>query len=135
MYNNSKMEFRKVAGEFLNTTENNCMENMIKFKNYIDTNEEVNKYLRQKIGNVNFDYTYCFYWLKCRQTLKILPPTDDAQYIRAMYDCIADIIDKDKDIMSLSNWFNKISDREKSLRDFLNRGFSPLVNFIYNEAF
>lgn len=128
--NNNKENFRDISEKFLNSKEVDSKINMEEFKKFIDTDEEINKYLKSKIENVNFDYTYCFYWLPCRQVLKILPPTDDSQYIRAMYDCINDILKKDKSISALAHWYNRISNKDESVSNFFYSAFRPLIVFI-----
>ncbi len=123
-------EFNELSLGFLETDIKNCRQNMINFKNFIDTNERVSSIISETIEGVDYNYRFCFYWRECRERLLILRPIDDRQNIRAMYDYITDIIDKNIDVTILSYWFNNINNKQESLSDFLKWAFKPLIDFI-----
>ncbi len=130
MKEQSIKEFNELATAFLATEVKSCKTNMINFKNFLDNDEYVSAIIEETIGGVEYNYRFCFYWRECRERLLILRPIDDGQNIRAMYDYIADIIDKNTDVNTLSYWYNNINNKQESLSDFLKWAFKPLVDFV-----
>lgn len=129
-YRRVSQAFRRVASNMLTTKydENNIQ--LIRFRKFIQENEIISKIVEEKIKNVNYDYKENFIvedggW----KTISI--PIDEGEHIKAMYDYLIDITNKEEDIRARAyNFYHSNSKWNDIIRDYLNKVFKPLVDFI-----
>lgn len=129
-YRGTSLEFRRLASNMLKT---DCEEgnlHLIRLRMFIQENELVNKIITRKITGIEYNYKDNFIindggW----SSLNI--PLKDTEHIKAMYDYLVDITPKKEELIGrASNFYNSSNKLNDIIRNYLEKLFKPLVDFI-----
>lgn len=103
---------------------------LIRFRNFIQENEIIHNIILYKIECVNYDYKGNFI-IDDGSRCEIVKPIDESKHIKAMYEYLIDITDKEEDIRFRARKFYLKSGKWNDIiREFLEKVFKPLVDFI-----
>ena len=125
------LKFRRLSSDLLNSTDNTADINLSRFMKFIDGNEFISGFIKNKISDVNYDFKEC-YAVGCSGWAHFKPPEDEACHIKAQYDYLS-FINNEKGINVRGqamryNWSSrKVND---NIQSFLNMAFKPFIDFI-----
>lgn len=122
--------FRRVASNMLTTKYDDGNIQLIRFRKFIQENELINNIIQEKIKDIDYDYKKSFIVEDgCWSGISI--PIDESEHIKAMYDYLVDITNKEEDIRWMAHKFYHSSDSWNDIiRGYLDKAFKPLVDFI-----
>lgn len=125
------LKFRRLSSDLLNSTDNTADINLSRFMKFIDGNEFISGFIKNKISDVNYDFKEC-YAVGCSGWAHFKPPEDEACHIKAQYDYLS-FINNEKGLNVRGqamryNWSSrKVND---NIQSFLNMAFKPFIDFI-----
>ena len=125
------LEFRRLSRNLLNSTDDTADINLSRFLRFIDENEFISEFIKNKISYVDYDFKEC-YDIDCSGWAGFNPPENEACHIKAQYDYLS-FINKDDKINVRGQamrycWSSrKIND---NIRSFLDMAFKPIIDFI-----
>lgn len=127
------LEFRRLSSNLLNSTDNTADINLSRFLKFIDGNELISGFIKDKISGVDYDFKKC-YAIGCSGWAEFNPPEDEACHIKAQYDYLLFINSEDKinvrgQAMRYCWSSRKIND---NIQSFLDMAFKPLIDLINN---
>lgn len=103
---------------------------LIRFRKFIQENELINNIIQDKIKDVDYDYKENFI-IEDGGWANISIPIDDSEHIKAMYDYLVDITNAEEDIRWRARKFYHSSSKWNDIiREYLDKAFKPLVDFI-----
>ena len=125
------LEFRRLSSNLLNSTDDTADINLSRFLKFIDGNELILGFIKDKISDVDYDFKKC-YAIGCSGWADFNPPEDEACHIKAQYDYLLFINNEDKvnvrgQAMRYCWSSRKIND---NIQSFLDMAFKPLIDFI-----
>lgn len=125
------LEFRRLSSNLLNSTDNTADINLSRFLKFIDGNELISGFIKDKISGVDYDFKKC-YAIGCSGWADFNPPEDEACHIKAQYDYLLFINSEDKinvrgQAMRYCWSSRKIND---NIQSFLDMAFKPLIDLI-----
>lgn len=125
------LEFRRLSSNLLNSTDDTADINLSRFLKFIDGNELISGFIKDKISGVDYDFKKC-YAIGCSGWADFNPPEDEACHIKAQYDYLLFINNGDKiNVRGQSMRYcwssRKIND---NIQSFLDMAFKPLIDFI-----
>ena len=125
------LEFRRLSSNLLNSTDSTADINLSRFLKFIDGNELILGFIKDKISGVDYDFKKCFD-IGCSGWAHFNPPEDEECHIKAQYDYILFINSEDKisvrgQAMRYCWSSGKIND---IIQSFLDMAFKPLIDFI-----
>lgn len=128
------LEFRRLSSNLLNSTDDTADINLSRFLKFIDENELISKFIKDKISGVDYDFMKC-YAIGCSGWASFNPPEDEACHIKAQYDYLLFINNEDKvnvrgQALRYCWSSRKIND---NIQSFLDMAFKPLINFINDQ--
>ena len=128
------LEFRRLSSNLLNSTDNTADINLSRFLEFIDGNELISGFIKDKITGVDFDFRTCFD-MGCSGWANFNPPKDENCHIKAQYDYLLFINNEDKtsvrgQAMRYCWSSRKIND---IIQNFLDMAFKPLIDFINDQ--
>ena len=125
------IEFRRLSSNLLNSTDETADINLSRFLKFIDGNDLISGFIKDKISGVDYDFKKC-YAIGCSGWADFNPPEDEACHIKAQYDYLLFINNEDKvnvrgQAMRYCWSSRKIND---NIQSFLDMAFKPLIDFI-----
>lgn len=125
------LEFRRLSSNLLNSTDDTADINLSRFLRFIDGNEFISEFIKNKISSVEYDFKEC-YAIGCSGWAGFNPPEDETCHIKAQYDYLSFINKEDKvnvrgQAMRYCWSSRKIND---NIQSFLDMAFKPLIDFI-----
>lgn len=125
------LEFRRLSSNLLNSTDDTADINLSRFLKFIDGNELISGFIKDKISGVDYDFKKC-YAIGCSGWADFNPPENEACHIKAQYDYLLFINNEDKvnvrgQAMRYCWSSRKIND---NIQSFLDMAFKPLIDFI-----
>jgi hypothetical protein len=128
------LEFRRLSSNLLNSTDDTADINLSRFLKFIDGNELISAFIKDKISGVDYDFKKCFD-IGCLGWADFKPPEDEACHIKAQYDYLLYINNDDKigvrgQAMRYCWSSRKIND---NIQSFLDMAFKPLIDFINDQ--
>lgn len=125
------LEFRRLSSNLLNSTDDTADINLSRFLKFIDGNELISGFIKDKISGVDYDFKKC-YDIGCSGWADFNPPEDEACHIKVQYDYLLFINNEDKvnvrgQAMRYCWSSRKIND---NIQSFLDMAFKPLIDFI-----
>lgn len=125
------LEFRRSSSNLLNSTEDTADINLSRFLKFIDGNELISGFIKDKIAGVDYDFKKCFD-IGCSGWADFNPPEDEECHIKAQYDYLLFINNEDKirvrgQAMRYCWSSRKIND---NIQSFLDMAFKPFIDFI-----
>lgn len=128
------LEFRRLSSNLLNSTDDTADINLSRFLKFIDGNELISGFIKDKISGVDYDFKKC-YAIGCSGWAHFNPPEDEACHIKAQYDYLLFINNEDKlsvlDQAMQYCWSSrKIND---NIQSFLDMAFKPFIDFINDQ--
>lgn len=126
----ASLKFRRIASNMLNTDADTSTVNLIRFKQFIDSNPIISKIIRDKISGIEYDFRDCFTTISSGwNTIK--PPVDEACHLKAQYDYISHICSQNIIVEHIAYGFPRgSSSRNEIVRGFIDNAFKPLVDFV-----
>ena len=127
------LEFRRLSSNLLNSTDDTADINLSRFLKFIDGNDLVSGFIKDKISGVDYDFKKC-YAIGCSGWAEFNPPEDEACHIKAQYDYLLFINNEDKvnvrgQALRYCWSSRKIND---NIQSFLDMAFKPFIDFINN---
>lgn len=125
------LEFRRLSSNLLNSTDNTADINLSRFLKFIDGNELIAGFIKDKIANTEYDFKSCFE-VSAYDWANYTPPEDEACHIKAQYDYL-NFINSNAEVNVMGQamqycWSSrKIND---NIQSFLDMAFKPLIDFI-----
>jgi hypothetical protein len=118
----------------LNSTDDTADINLARFVKFIEGNELISTFIKNKILGVDYDFKKCFD-IDDSDWPDFNPPEDEACHIKAQYDYLLFINNEDKTSVRGQamqyNWSSrKIND---NIQSFLDMAFKPLIDFINDQ--
>lgn len=89
------LEFRRLSSNLLNSTDDTADINLSRLLKFIDGNELILGFIKDKISGVDYDFKKC-YAIGCSGWADFNPPEDEACHIKAQYDYLLFINNEDK---------------------------------------
>ena len=89
------LEFRRLSSNLLNSTDNTADINLSRFLKFVDGNELISGFIKDKIAGVDYDFKKCFD-IGCSGWAHFNPPEDEECHIKAQYDYLLFINNEDK---------------------------------------
>lgn len=130
-YRITSMEFRRLASNMLRPEADFAQLNLIRLKQFIDTNPIIKDIVQKKIEGVEFDFHQCYYKPDSSGWSCIDPPIEESKHIKAQYDYLTYIAESDGDVRYIarnypcsSNSWNDI------IRNFMNDAFKPMIDYV-----
>jgi hypothetical protein len=128
------LEFRRLSSNLLNSTDDTADINLARFVKFIEGNELISTFIKNKILGVDYDFKKCFD-IDDSDWPDFNPPEDEACHIKAQYDYLLFINNEDKTSVRGQamqyNWSSrKIND---NIQSFLDMAFKPLIDFINDQ--
>lgn len=128
------LEFRRLSSNLLNSTDDTADINLSRFLKFIDGNEIISRFIKEKMLGADYDFKKCFD-IGCSGWADYNPPEDEACHIKAQYDYLLFINNEDKvsvrgQAMRYCWSSRKIND---NIQSFLNMAFKPLIDFINDQ--
>lgn len=128
------LEFRRLSSNLLNSTDDTADINLSRFLKFIDGNELISGFIKDKILGVDYDFKKCFD-IGCSGWADFNPPEDEECHIKALYDYLLFINSDDKvsvrgQAMRYCWSSRKIND---NIQSFLDMAFKPLIDFINDQ--
>lgn len=125
------LEFRRSSSNLLNSTDDTADINLSRFLKFIDGNELISGFIKDKIAGVDYDFKKCFD-IGCSGWADFNPPEDEECHIKAQYDYLLFINNEDKisvrgQAMRYCWSSRKIND---NIQSFLDMAFKPFIDFI-----
>ncbi|WP_371375246.1 hypothetical protein [Sporomusa aerivorans] len=129
-YKITSMDFRRLSGNLLRMDYTDENLHLIRFKNYIDSNEIINSIIQIKIAGIQYDHKTNFI-IKDGGWSQINPPTDEATHIKAMYDYLEELCTDGISIQGIaSNFYHGSTKWNDIIQSFISKAFKPLIDFI-----
>lgn len=125
------LEFRRLSSNLLNSTDGTADVNLSRFLKFIDGNDLISGFIKDKISGVDYDFKEC-YAIGCSGWASFNPPEDVACHIKAQYDYLFFINNEDTvNVLGQTMRYcwssRKIND---NIRSFLDMAFKPLIDYI-----
>ena len=125
------LEFRRLSSNLLNSTDDTADITLSRFLKFIDGNDLISGFIKDKISGVDYDFKKC-YAIGCSGWAEFNPPEDEACHIKAQYDYLLFINNEDKvnvrgQAMRYCWSSRKIND---NIQSFLDMAFKPFIDFI-----
>lgn len=125
------LEFCRLSSNLLNSTDDTADINLSRFIKFIDGNELISGFIKEKISGVDYDFKKC-YAIGYSGWADFNPPEDEACHIKAQYDYLLFINTEDKvnvrgQAMRYCWSSRKIND---NIQSFLNMAFKSFIDFI-----
>ncbi len=79
------LEFRRLSSNLLNSTDDTADINLSRFLKFINGNELISGFIKDKISGIDYDFKKC-YAIGCSGWADFNPPEDEACHIKAQYD-------------------------------------------------
>jgi hypothetical protein len=128
------LEFRRLSSNLLNSTDDTADINLSRFLKFIDGNELISAFIKDKISGVDYDFKKCF-CIEGSDWAGFNPPEDEACHIKAQYDYLMFINNDDK--ISVRGQAMQYCWSSRKLNDiiqrFLDMAFKPLIDFINDQ--
>lgn len=125
------LEFRRLSSNLLNSTDSTADINLSRFLKFIDGNELILGFIKDKISGVDYDFKKCFD-IGCSGWAHFNPPEDERCHIKAQYDYLLFINNEDK--ISVRGQAMRYCWSSKKINDiiqgFLDMAFKPFIDFI-----
>ena len=129
-YRKVSQAFRRVSSNMLKTNYDDGNIQLIRFRRFIEENEVINRIIQDKIINIDYDYKNNFI-VEDGGRASISIPIDESKHIKAMYDYLIDITNKEEDIRWRAYKFYHGNGKWNDIiREYLDKAFKPLVDFI-----
>lgn len=129
-YRKVSQAFRRVSSNMLKTSYDEENIQLIRFRKFIEENEVINRIIQDKITNIDYDYKNNFI-VEDGGRASISIPIDESKHIKAMYDYLIDITNKEEDIRWRAYKFYHGNGKWNDIiREYLDKAFKPLVDFI-----
>lgn len=129
-YRKVSQAFRRVSSNMLKTSYDEENIQLIRFRKFIEENEVINRIIQDKITNIDYDYKNNFI-VEDGGRASISIPIDESKHIKAMYDYLIDITNKEEDIRWIAYKFYHGNGKWNDIiREYLDKAFKPLVDFI-----
>ena len=93
-YRKVSQAFRRVSSNMLKTSYDEENIQLIRFRKFIEENEVINRIIQDKIINIDYDYKNNFI-VEDGGRASISIPIDESKHIKAMYDYLIDITNKE----------------------------------------
>lgn len=127
----TSMEFRRASSNMLRTVYNDEDAYVIRFKQYIDSNNIVKNIIESKIANVDFDFQKCFDIESSSGWKEISIPANENEHIKAMYDYLDYIVENGLSVNGISRNYLISSRKLNDIKQhFIRMAFLPLIDFI-----
>lgn len=127
----TSLEYRRLASNMLRPDPDNVNIQIIRFKNFIDTNDIVKEIISEKISGIEYEYNECFKigeggWNS------ITPPVDESKHIKAQYDYMEHLCESKGEIKYIARMFphNNGTSWSTMVNNFLEDAFKMLADFI-----
>lgn len=125
------LEFRRLSSNLLNSTDDTADINLSRFLKFIDGNELILGFIKDKIADVDYDFKKCFD-IGCSGWADFNPPEEEDRHIKAQYDYLLFINNEDKisvrgQAMRYCWTSRKIN---ANIQSFLDMAFKPFIDFI-----
>ncbi|WP_096635763.1 hypothetical protein [Clostridium cochlearium] len=130
-YRRTSLEFRRLASNALTTNYTDGNLHLIRLRMYTEENAIINKIIERKIKGIDYDYKDNFFITEdgCWSNLNI--PINDSEHIKAIYDYLVDITQKEEDIRGTARRFHCSSTSWNDIiRNYIEKVFKPLIDFI-----
>ncbi|WP_411342606.1 hypothetical protein ACE3MZ_13085 [Paenibacillus sp. WLX1005] len=132
-YRTLSLDFRKVSSNMLTARADIALIELKRFKNFIDNSPIIIQVLQKQISNVNFDFRDCFQKEMDGYRYYIVPPVEEDLHLKAQYDFLSHLCSDYREIKGIAHKFVfKTGKYDDIVREFLERAFKPLVDFIVN---
>lgn len=132
-YKKLSVDFNDIASALLRTKYTDGNTNLIRFKNYINENEVIQKIIQDKIINVEYDFNNMI-TIGFSGWAQINIPVNEAEHIKGMYDYLNYLADNNINLENIAFQFrcggNNVNDH---LRYYIDLFFKPLIFFISKE--
>lgn len=123
-------EFRRISSDMLNSISDDNNAYLIKFREFIENTKIIKEYIYSKAMYSTINWQKSFIEEDCGYKSVIIP-TNKNDHIKAMYDYLLFMTDKNKSINGEAFNFHlgrcKVNDR---IQFYLNRVFLPLIHYI-----
>lgn len=128
------LEFRRLSSNLLNSTDDTADINLFRFLKFIDGNELISRFIKDKISGVEYDFKKCFD-IGGSDWAGFNPPEDEDCHIKAMYDYLLFINNEDKVCVRGQAMHYCWSSRNinDNIQSFLDMAFKPLIDFINDQ--
>ncbi|MCI9110487.1 MAG: hypothetical protein HFH47_01590 [Bacilli bacterium] len=123
--------FRRVASDMLTTDANDGNIKLIRFRRFIQETKLINNLIQEEIKDIDYDYKGNFI-VEEGPWYSVSIPLDRGEHIKAMYDYLIDITNQGVDIRGVAHRFSRGGGKKWNdiVREYMNKVFKPLVNFI-----
>jgi len=124
------LSFRRLSSSLLNSTDKDASILIQRFKTYIDTTPFIADLIKRTVNGVEYNYSKCFIERSQSGWSEIKPPVDEACHIKAMYDYLG-VMSEKNDVLSIA-LHHDYSEKDfvDIIRHFLDDAFKPLINYI-----
>lgn len=128
------IEFRRVSSNFLSSTNDTADINLKRFVNFINNNELINKIIKDKIANVDYNFRDCF---KIDESgwVELDIPVDEAKQIKAQYDYLS-FIDNEEGVYVLGQamrYYHSSNKFDDIIQNFIDKAFKPFIDYINDQ--
>lgn len=124
------MDFRRVSNNMLKSKEEDNNIYLIRFKNFIEETPLIKEAIQDKICCIEYDYKESFL-IKQGGWMGINIPINESEHIKAMYDYLIDMTDKERNLVGAAlQYLHSSSNVNDCIQDFLYKVFGPLYQFI-----
>lgn len=125
------LELSRLSSNLLNSTDDTADINLSRFLKFINENELISQFIKDKISGVDYDFKKC-YTVGYSGWAEFNPPEDEACHIKAQYEYLLFINSEDKvnvrgQALQYCWSSRKIND---NIQSFLDMAFKPLIDFI-----
>lgn len=129
-YRKVSQVFRRLSSNMLKTDYNDGNVQLIRFRKFIQENKLINRIIEDKIMDIDYDYKDNFIIENGGRTSMSIP-IDEGKHIKAMYDYLIDITNEEEDISwRAKKFYHSSKNLNDIIREFLDKAFKPLVDFI-----
>lgn len=131
-YKKTSTDFLRIASNMLNSSYDEGNLHLIRLKMYIEENPIITSIINEKIEGVEYEKRLIAEDEGWWQNLNI--PIREEEHIKAIYDYLIEITREPLDLRGIARRFHCSSNQWNDvIRNYLNKVFKPLINFIIDE--
>ncbi|MBS5799519.1 MAG: hypothetical protein KID02_07165 [Clostridiales bacterium] len=131
-YKKASTDFLRIASNMLNSSYDEGNLHLIRLKRYIEENPIIASIVNEKIEGVEYEEKLIVEGDSWWYNLNI--PIREEEHIKVIYDYLIEITQEPLDLRGIARRFHCSSNKyDDIIRNYLNKVFKPLINFITDE--
>lgn len=124
------MDFRRVSNNMFKSKDEDNNIYLIRFKNFIEETPLIKEFIQNKTDNIDYNYKESFL-IKDGGWIGINIPIDENEHIKAMYEYLIDITDKERNLAGIAlHYLHSSRKINECIQGFLYKVFGPLYQLI-----